>query len=108
MTAVASTGPLSTPGLAAHITWKQLDVICVLLNDEDDYPGRALTTRAVSEWLQEWHEEMVAEFTVRYWGTSYSSAYAALTTLERRGLVTRDPVGRWRVTRRGADAFNLI
>ena len=107
MTALAP-GPLSTLSYAAVITWKQVDVLLFLLDDEENYPGKPRTTRDVSDFLTEIKEEHLAcGEQIYYWGTSYSATYATLKGLEQRGLVYRRQWDdRWHITRKGMRAYD--
>lgn len=106
MTALASS-PLSTLSYAAIITWKQVEILLFLL-DMDETSAAPRTTREISDFLTEIRDERIAfNEHIYYCGTSYSSIYGCLKTLESRGLVQRRNYDdRWWITEKGMRAYD--
>jgi hypothetical protein len=94
--------PLSTLALAAYLTWKQHDVLCLL---RDESP---MTTADVSEGLDDIKTFDMTHGGAFYQGTNYGSAYSCLTTLEKRQLVSRHlhrGTLEWTTTKRARQAL---
>lgn len=107
----ATVGPLSTPTLASHLTWKQADII-VFLSDMDEGITstllRARSTAEISDFLQEIHAMDRHEGNVHYWGVDRPSTYGCLTRLAAREIVRQRADGQWSLTRKGAEAAESL
>lgn len=99
---------LSTPRLAAFLTWKQRDVLVIL----NEHPG-GQTARDIGVILVE-----IADYDERhggafYKGTTAHGAYGCLLGLEKRGYVIYErfedeAVGRWMLTDAGRVAVAAL
>lgn len=98
-------GPLATTGYAAHLTYKQQDLL-VMLASEKRLPQ---TTRVLAESLEAVILDDMHEGTQRYLSSSVAATHATLMTLVNRGYVERVPDTleyTWRITTLGMQAVD--
>jgi DNA-binding MarR family transcriptional regulator len=77
------TTPLTTPGLAAHLTWKQFDIMLLLA----DGPLNADELSALLTEIRE--DDLAGNERIFYLGVHVTATRATLYRLEDRGLVAR-------------------
>jgi hypothetical protein len=89
----------ATGGLAAFMTWKQAEMLVILLE------GGPQDTVEIADLARFLHDRDVAE-SVRplYWGVQPNSINSCLSALQRRGLVRRTDEGVWHLTPAGRAA----
>jgi DNA-binding MarR family transcriptional regulator len=88
------------------MTWKQFDILLLLR----DNPGN--TTALLSDDIEEIQRYDMGHGGAFYGGTSWSSVYSTLRTLERRRLVDRhigrNGLNQWMITERGRSALEFL
>lgn len=86
---------LSTGSLVAHLTQKQAEMLVILVDGPQ-------TTREISDHTSELNEDDIAMgYNPPYYGTSPTSIYSSMKTLEGRDLVVRLQDGKWALTPKG-------
>ena len=94
-------GALATRGLAAHLSWKQAELLLIL----EDGPK---TVHEIGEVMRELYDrDMIRGRTPMYWGVDDQAARACAKGLERRGLV-EECNGVWSLTPAGREAAGMV
>lgn len=93
---------MATRGLAAHLTWKQSEMLLILR----DGPKPTSEVSDIATMLLQ--RDIAEGVRPMYYGTDDSSIYGTLGTLERRQLVSRDERGRWRLTHTGRETVGML
>lgn len=94
------TTPLTTAATAAHLTWKQHDVL-ILLNDGPMNPDEL---SAIMHEIRD--DDLANNEPIFYIAVNATSIYSTLRSLDRRGLVERGgDDGQWQLTRDGKRAI---
>jgi hypothetical protein len=94
---------LQTRGLAAFLTWKQAEMLVILLE------GGVMPTREISDLARELLNRDTAEgVRPMYWGVDDSSINSCLQGLLRRALVRRTADDKWALTLKGREAAETV
>jgi hypothetical protein len=96
--------PLSTHALAAFLTWKQHDLLCLIRD------GESVNTAMLSEGLDDIKTFDMTHGGAFYVGTDYSATYSSLKRMEERQLVGRFIAStgfvEWSLTKRARKALS--